>query len=182
VAAVATGLTCAAAATRENTGKVKAKAGVEISGVAIGESVEAVKGKVARKEMLVGPSKGLVDSTSNLEATTYRYTGSFDRDPGVTSTMLYFSAKGTLAGLDLFLKNESAYGAYQRVMPRRGFEKVSDTEFRAAVDGGTFDGAETTAKFRSTDAKKKRERQYSVEIRCLDILRRENSEVGPAGR
>ncbi|OPZ23803.1 MAG: hypothetical protein BWZ02_03084 [Lentisphaerae bacterium ADurb.BinA184] len=141
------------------------------------DTLKEIEKRVTRREELVGPGKATVEPEENLRAQTYRYTGSFDRDRYVTSTMLYFSSKGELAGYDLFLKGRSTYERYGRELARQ-FTKTAEDRYEGELADGAFKGAKVTATLTAIGGGKSGYKSYQVEVRCLDILRQDKAASG----
>ena len=145
----------------------------EFAGLTVGtDTVKDIEKQVKRREELVGPGKATIEQDEGLQAQTYRYTGSFDKDRYVTSTMLYFSSKGTLAGFDLFLKGKSTFERYERELARK-YAKTDEGKYDGELATGPFKGAKVTVALTATGGGKSGYKSYQVEVRCFDILRQD---------
>lgn len=157
------------------------KAQETFAGLTIGQSHREVSSQVSKRENLVGPGKGLFDASEALEATTFRYSGSFNRDNYVENVMLYFSAKGTLAGFDIFMKSRTTFDRYARDAARL-YEKAGDNMLSGKVSAGPFKDAEISVELVESASKKAKYSSYVIQVRCPEVLRRENAVRKPAGK
>ena len=145
----------------------------EFAGLTVGtDTVKDIAKQVKRREELVGPGKATLEPDEGLQAQTYRYTGSFDKDRSVTSTMLYFSSKGTLAGFDLFLRGKSTFDRYERELARK-YAQTEEGRYQGELATGAFKGAKVSVALTSTGGGKSGYKSYQVEVRCFDILRQD---------
>ncbi len=144
----------------------------DFAGLTLGQSHREIAAKVDKRENLVGPGKSQFDEEGR-QATTYRYTGSFNRDRQIDSVMLYFTSRGTLAGFDLFITSGPTFDRYQREVARR-YEKIDNLNFAGQIAAGRFAKLPFTVELVPNDAKKAKFRSYAVQFRCPDILRREH--------
>ncbi|MDT8390195.1 MAG: hypothetical protein RRC34_06775 [Lentisphaeria bacterium] len=151
------------------------------AGLTIGQSHREIAGKVSKRENLVGPGKGIFDETGRLTAKTFRYTGSFNSDRNIDSVMLYFSSKGTLAGMDVFIKSRTTFERYGRELARL-FKTTSAKQYKGKVSAGAYAGAEITYELVANDAGKAKYRSYVIQVRCPDVLRAENVSMDEAER
>jgi len=151
----------------------------KFAGLTIGQSHKEVAKKVTKRENLVGPGKALFGTDSSLEAKTFRYSGSFNRDRHVENVMLYFSSKGTLAGMDVFIKSRTTFDRYSRDVARQ-YEKVSDTVFHGKISSGPFAGSPIEVELVKSEAKQAKYRSYTIQLRCPAILKKENVSIKEA--
>lgn len=150
-------------------------------GLTIGQSHKEIAGRISKRENLVGPGKGIFDDAGKLTAKTFRYTGSFNRDRNIDSVMLYFSTKGTLAGMDVFIKRRTTFERYGRDLARL-FKTTSAKQYKGKVSAGTYAGSEITYELVTNDARKSKYRSYIIQVRCPDVLRKENISKDQAER
>jgi hypothetical protein len=143
---------------------------VEIGGLVMGMDLAVLKKKSTRRSPMVGPGKSLISETSTMKAISYRYGGSFNKDRGITGTMLYFNAKKQLGSYTLMFKKSSNYKKYlTKLKNNKALRKIDDTHYEYVIIDGDYKGSKVTIECIETKLAK-RKKAYSMKIQSMDMF------------
>jgi hypothetical protein len=143
---------------------------VVIGGLILGTDLVELKEKSTRRSPMVGPGKSLISETSTMKAISYRYGGSFNKDRGIASTMLYFNAQKQLGSYTLMFKKSSNYKKYLTTLNNdKSLRKIDDTHYEFVIIDGDYKGCKVTIECMETKLAK-RKKAYSMKVQSMDMF------------
>lgn len=151
----------------------------DLAGFTLGEPFAVVRKKLAKRRRTVFVPLNFIDMQTGLRGTKYRCSGPLVRDSGVRNCMLYFSQKGILGGVDLFLKGSISLARYRNALKRNGFTEDKSGYLTGKALTGKYAGAKVTVHYYKM--KSGRRRAYILELRCPAILAVGKNDGGNGG-
>ncbi len=160
----------------------KPAADVDFGGVTLGQSAHELPTIAKKKKRkLIGPSKTMFDMEKQILAGCYTVAEgkALGNNPNIGSQTIYILNQ-KVVGVDLGFRRQAGYDTFVSDLLAAGYTQEGQDSYVGKIAEGVYAGKTVTVKTTFLDAKRARNRQHVVQVRCLGVIENDVAAPGEA--
>jgi hypothetical protein len=158
---------------RQQTPNDKAPAAnIDLGGVTLGQAASELPAIAKKKKRkLIGPSKTMFDMEKQILAGCYVVAEgkALGGSPSIDSQTIYILNQ-KVVGVDLGFRRQAEYDAFVAELLAAGYTQDAQDSYVGTIPDGAFAGKSVRIKATFLDAKRAKNRQHVVQVRCLGVI------------